>query len=232
MEKRAIMDSQKPHYTGHRQRLKKRLDNDPSSLQDYEILELVLGYALPRKDTKPLAKALLNRYPTFKDLLAARPGDLQAIDGIGPGIITFFRLWGEFWARTDRSGLSTRSTLDSPEKVARLARSRLQFKSIEEFWAIMVDNKNRLIDFEKMSRGTVDQAPVFPREILTVALEKRASGVILLHNHPGGDPHPSFQDRELTRKIREVSTALGVRLLDHVIISEDSFFSFQEHGFL
>ncbi|WP_291321706.1 DNA repair protein RadC [Desulfonatronospira sp.] len=226
------MDSNKPHHTGHRQRLKERLNHDPSSLQDYEILELVLGYALPRKDTKPLAKNLLKRYPTFKDILAAKPGDLQSVDGIGPGIITFLKLWGEFWARTEQSGISTKSTLDSPEKVVRLARSRLQFKPIEEFWTIMVDNKNRLLGFEKMSRGTVDQAPVFPREILTAALEKRSSGIILLHNHPGGDPHPSVQDRELTRKIKEVSTALGIRLLDHVIISEDSFFSFQEHGYV
>lgn len=225
-------DNDKPHYIGHRKRLKQRLSRDPAQLQDYEILELLLGYALPRKDTKPLAKAVLQRFPTFKDILAARPKELEAIDGIGPGIISFIKLWSEFWSRAEQSGLSPRSTLDSPDKVVRLARSRLQFKNLEEFWTIFVDNKNRLVDFEKMSEGTVDQAPVFPREILAGALEKRASGIILVHNHPGGDPYPSAHDRELTTKIREISQALGVRILDHVIISENSYFSFQEHGYL
>ncbi len=226
------MDSKQPHYIGHRKRLRERLHWDPASLQDYEILELILGYALPRKDTKPLAKALMERYPSFKDLLAANPKDLESIHGIGPGITTFLKLWSEFWARTEQSGLTPKTPLNSPDSVVRLARSRLQFKSVEEFWNILVDNKNRLVDFDKISQGTVDQAPVFPREVLTKALEKRASGVILVHNHPGGDPNPSVQDRELTSQIQEAARALGIRLLDHVIISEDSFFSFQENNHL
>ena len=226
------MSTEKPHYIGHRRRLKERLARDPAKLHDYEVLELLLGYVQPRKDTKPLAKSLLKHYPTFRDILAAKPNELETIDGIGPGIIKFLTLWAEFWSRTEQSGLTARSILNSPDKVIRLARSRLQFKSLEEFWTIFVDNKNRLVGFEKISKGTVDQAPVFPREIISQALEKRASGIILVHNHPGGDPNPSIQDRELTSKIKDISLSLGLRLLDHIIVADEDSFSFQEHGYL
>ncbi len=227
-----IMKKEQPHYIGHRQRLKQKIDNDPSQLQDYELLELILAYGLPRRDTKPMAKALLNRYKNFKEILAAKSKDLETIDGIGPGIITFLTVWREFWSRTEQAGLTPKSVLNSPEKVVALARSRLRFKDIEEFWTILVDNKNRLVGFEKMSKGTVDQAPVFPREIITRALELRASGIILVHNHPGGDPDPSLQDRELTTKIKRIAVDMGIRVLDHIIIAEDNHFSFQEYGYL
>ncbi len=226
------MKKEQPHYTGHRKRLRQRADNDPAQLQDYELLELILGYCLPRKDTKPLAKALLERYKNFKEILAAKPKDLETIDGIGPGIITFLKVWREFLARTESADLTLKSVLTSPEKVVTLARSRLRFVHIEEFWTILVDNKNRLVGFEKLSKGTVDQAPVFPREIITRALELRASGIILVHNHPGGDPSPSLQDRELTIKVKRIAVEMGIRVLDHIIIAEDRHFSFQEHGYL
>ncbi len=226
------MEKKQPHYIGHRKRLKQRIDNDPSQLHDYELLELVLGYALPRKDTKPLAKALLDRYKNFKEILAAKPRDMESIEGVGPGIITFLKVWREFWARTEQADITPKSVLGSPEKVVALARSRLRFMDIEEFWTILVDNKNRLVGFEKMSKGTVDQAPVFPREIIARALELRASGIILVHNHPGGDPEPSLQDRELTTKIKRISVEMGLRVLDHIIIAEDRHFSFQEYGYL
>jgi len=226
------MKKEQPHYIGHRKRLKLRIDNDPSQLHDYELLELVLGYVLPRNDTKPLAKALLHRYKNFKEILAAKPKDLETIDGIGPGIITFLKVWREFWSRTEQADLVLKCVLSSPEKVVTLARSRLRFKDIEEFWTILVDNKNRLVGFEKISRGTVDQAPVFPREIIARALELRASGIILVHNHPGGDPDPSLQDRELTTKIKRIAVDMGIRVLDHIIIAEDKHFSFQEYGYL
>ncbi|MFW5730603.1 MAG: RadC family protein [Desulfonatronovibrionaceae bacterium] len=226
------MAEKEPHYIGHRKRLKQKIDKDPSHLHDYELLELVLGYAQPRRDTKPLAKELLSRYQTFKGILAARPEELEKIDGIGQGIITFFKVWREFWSRTQQSGLITGSVLNTPEKVVDLARSRLTFLDIEQFWVILMDNKNRLLGFEQMSTGTVDQAPVFPREIITRVLEKRASGLILVHNHPGGDPQPSLQDRELTSKIKKISREMGIRLLDHIIIADETHFSFQENGYI
>ncbi|WP_045216750.1 RadC family protein [Desulfonatronovibrio magnus] len=226
------MSKEQPHYIGHRKRLKQRFDNEPSQLHDYELLELILGYAVPRRDTKPLAKNLLFRYKSFKEVLAAKPKDLAKIEGVGPGVITFLKIWREFWARTQQSSLTQKSFLNTPEKVVTLARSRLEFKDIEEFWVILVDNKNRLLTFEKMSKGTVDQAPVFPREIIAKALESRASGIILVHNHPGGDPEPSLQDRELTSKIKRVSQEMGIRILDHIIVADESHFSFQEYGYI
>jgi DNA repair protein RadC len=116
--------------------------------------------------------------------------------------------------------------------VAEMARSRIGFSEIEEFWLALVDNKNRLIGFERVSTGTVDQTPVYAREILHLALRYRASGVILVHNHPGGDPSPSAQDVALTGRLKETAAELGLRVLDHLVVAEHGFFSFQSHGML
>ena len=219
-----------PHYLGHRKRLKEKLRKDPSLLEDYEVLELLLGYAVPRKDTKPLAKELLERFGSFKELLFARASQFEQVPGIGQGISTFWLLWREFWSRLEQSEFKPKIVLDSPAKVAGLAKTRLSFLEVEEFWMILVDTKNRLLAFEKICSGTVDQAPVFPREVIARALELKASGLILLHNHPGGDPRPSHQDFQLTRKLQAVARDLGLRVLDHIIIGQDNYFSFQEEG--
>ena len=219
-----------PHYLGHRKRLKEKLRKDPALLEDYEILELLLGYALPRKDTKPLAKELLHQFDTLKGILLARQSQFEQVPGIGQGITTFWLLWREFWSRLEQSEFKPKSVVDSPEKVARLARTRLSFLEVEEFWMVLVDTKNRLLSFEKICSGTVDQAPVFPREVIARALELKASGLILLHNHPGGDPRPSHQDLHLTRKLQKIARDLGLRVLDHIIIGRDSYFSFREEG--
>ncbi|MFP4658231.1 MAG: RadC family protein, partial [Desulfonatronovibrionaceae bacterium] len=200
------------HYLGHRKRLKKKLVDNPESLDDYEILELILGYAMPRRDTKPQAKAILNEFGSLRGALAASGNDLKKIPGIGKGISTFWILWREFWTRSEQSGLPPKETLDSPEKVARLARSRINFLRSEEFWVILVDNKNRLLSFERVSRGTVDQATVYPRTIISRALALEAGGLILAHNHPGGDPQPSTQDIELTKKVKQISEGLNLRV--------------------
>lgn len=223
---------QKPHYLGHRKRLKKRLVDNSMSLEDYEVLELLLGYALPRKDTKPLAKKILNEFGTLRAALAADKSDLEKIAGIGEGISTFWVLWQEFWSRTEQSNLKKKVVLDSPQKVAKLARSRINFLRTEEFWVILVDNKNRLIDFERISQGIVDQAVVYPRVIISRALAREASGIILTHNHPGGDPQPSKQDIELTRRVKKIAGELNLRILDHIIIAEDRHFSFQDGSIL
>ena len=219
-----------PHYLGHRKRLKEKLRKDPSLLEDYEVLELLLGYAVPRKDTKPLAKELLERFGSFKEILFARASQFEQVPGIGQGISIFWLLWREFWSRLEQSEFKPKIVLDSPAKVAGLAKTRLSFLEVEEFWMILVDTKNRLLAFEKICSGTVDQAPVFPREVIARALELKASGLILLHNHPGGDPRPSHQDFQLTRKLQAVARDLGLRVLDHIIIGQDNYFSFQEEG--
>jgi DNA repair protein RadC len=224
--------SNHPHFLGHRKRLKDRLAKEPTLLQDYEVLELMLGYAIPRRDTKPLAKELLNRFETLSGVLSARDEELGQVPGFGKGLATYWVLLREFWARFHTGPLRRREVLDGPEKVAQLARSRIGRSEIEEFWLALVDNKNRLIGFERVSTGTVDQTPVYAREILHLALRHRASGVILVHNHPGGDPAPSSQDIALTERLRSTAAELGLRVLDHLVVAENEFFSFQAHGMI
>ncbi len=224
--------SNHPHYLGHRKRLKRRLVQSPSLLEDYEILEMLLGYALPRRDTKPLAKELLNRFGSLAAVLTARGEELRSVSGFGPGLETFWVLMREFWARFHDGPLRSREVVDSPDKVALLARARIGFSETEEFWLALVDNKNRLIAFERISLGTVDQAPVYPREILTAAIRHKASGMILVHNHPGGDPGPSREDTGMTERISTVAREMGLRVLDHIIVAENKYYSFQEMGLL
>lgn len=224
--------SEKPHYLGHRQRLKDRFLKDPGLLDDYEVLELLLGYALPRKDTKPLAKALLQRFGSLKGIYGAKAHELSEIQGFGPGLEIFWLIWQEFWARLCEDALPLRSVIHSPTDIVELAKARLGRDARESFWTALVDNKNRLLSFCQAARGTVDQSAVYPREILGLALEARASGLILVHNHPGGDPSPSIQDREVTREIQKSAAGLGVRILDHIIVAEESWYSFQENGLL
>ena len=223
---------QLPHYLGHRQRLKERLNKEPILLPDYEVLELLLAYGLPRKDTKQLAKDLLSEFKTMEGVMGARDSALLQITGFGPGLLTFWKLLREVWARRQASDLQQREQVNSPSKVAALATARLGSLASEEFWVILVDNKNRLLAFERISQGTVDQTPVYPREVLAMAFTHKASGMMLVHNHPGGDPTPSSQDMDLTRRISQVATDVGIRVLDHLVVAENRYFSFQEQGLL
>lgn len=224
--------SEQPHYIGHRQRLKHRFAQNRSSLADYEVLELVLGYALPRKDTKPLAKDLLHRFGSLKGVFTARVEELREVDGFGPGLEMFWGIWQEFWARLQEAPLRQREILCTPEAVAGMASSRLGHDPVESFWVALVDNKNRLITFSRVSQGTVDQAAVYSREVLALALQWKASGIILVHNHPGGDPTPSVQDKDLTRRIQKAADEVGLRVLDHLVVAEDRYYSFQDRGAL
>jgi DNA repair protein RadC len=222
----------KPHHLGHRQRLKDRFLRESRGLADYELLELLLGYGLPRKDTKPLAKSLLDRFGSLRGLLTAKPHELREVDGFGAGLEVFWKVWREFWARAHEDGLRSRESLHSPQEVVELARARIGFEARESFWTVLVDNKNRVLGFQQIGQGTVDQAPVYPREILAAALERQASGLILVHNHPGGDPEPSSQDVDFTRRIHALGQELGIRVLDHIIVAEDADYSFQQAGLL
>jgi len=224
--------SDQPHYIGHRKRLKERFRQDQSSLADYEMLELLLGYALPRRDTKPLAKELLQRFGSLKGAFTARAEELREVEGFGPGLELFWGIWQEFGARLQEAPLRNREALCTPEAVAEMACSRLGFEPVESFWAAMVDNKNRLISFIQVSQGTVDQAAVYSREILALALKWQASGIILVHNHPGGDPTPSIQDKDLTYRVQKAAKEVGLRVLDHLVVAEDRYYSFQDRGVL
>lgn len=220
------------HHLGHRQRLRERLNASPRSLADYELLELLLTYVLPRRDTKPLAKDILARFGSLDRALMVEPAALRDIPGLGDAVVTFWTALRECLVRKSAAPLARRETFSSPEQVRELARARLGGLTKEEFWVILTDSQNRLLRFEQVSRGTVDQTPAYPREILELALRHHASGVILVHNHPGGNPNPSRQDRELTDTLSRLSSELGLRLLDHLIVAGDDFVSFRASGLL
>jgi DNA repair protein RadC len=220
------------HYLGHRKRLKERLLRSPEGLADYELLELLLGYAIPRKDTKPLAKALLEKFGTLRRVFEASQENLLSVAGIGPGVIALFAVWREFFSRMHEGSVKDRQVFNHPGTVADFAMSRLGHLRSEEFWVALVDNKNRLMHWQCVSRGTVDQTPVYPREILRLVLQHQASGVILVHNHPGGDTKPSAQDQELTQRLQRAAREMDVRVLDHIVVSDVDYYSFQAHGLL
>jgi len=220
------------HYHGHRERLRNRLMKDSRQLADYEILELLLGLVVPRRDMKPLAKELLERCKTLRGVFQVDPEQLRGLEGFGPSLESFWVLMRELRARQAEAPVLERPVLKSPQAVAELAISRLGSNLKEEFWLALVDNKNRLIGWERLSLGTVDQTAVYPREVLALALERKASGIIMVHNHPGGDLSPSKQDVDLTRRIVRAAQELNVRMLDHLIVTESGFFSFQSQALL
>ncbi|WP_428563925.1 MAG: RadC family protein [Solidesulfovibrio sp. DCME] len=219
-----------PHYLGHRRRLKDRLMENSRALADYEVLELLLGYVNVRRDNKPLAKELIARFGGVRGALLAREEELRAVPGIGPGAMEFVTLWREVWARFHEQPLRDRASLNHPELVAEMARSRLGAKEREELWMALVDAKNRLLAWEQVSQGTVDQAAIYPREILGAALRHKACGIILVHNHPSGDPRPSPEDKAITRRIASAAREMDLRVLDHVIVTAGGYFSFQVEG--
>jgi len=201
-------------------------------MADYEVVELLLTYAIPRKDTKPQAKAMLDKFGSLGGLFQARESEIKTIPGIGDSTLLFFRLLEECRARTCQTPLTKKAIFSNPGDVSEMVISRLGRCEHEEFWTILVDNKNRLQAFEKVSKGTIDQAPVFPREIMTLALEHRSSGIILVHNHPGGDPTPSSQDIQLTNRLKTLGKEMGIRILDHLVVAENKHYSFMEHGLM
>lgn len=220
------------HYLGHRKRLKERLASSSSSLADYEVLELLLGYALPRRDTKELAKALLTRCGSLRGLFHAPPEDLEDVPGMSPSVNVLLNVWREFWSRVQEGLIQEREVFSHPRIVADFAIARLGRERTEQFWVALVDNKNRLVHWQRVSQGTVDQTPVYPREILRLVLHHQASGLILVHNHPGGDPKPSVQDQELTKKMQRAAQEMDIRVLDHIVVTDHDYFSFQAQGLL
>lgn len=218
------------HYHGHRKRLRERLVDAPEKLADYEILELLLGHVIPRRDTKPMAKDLLDRFGSLRGVFQGRREEYLDIPGIGDGAAGFFALMHEVLARYAESPTRTREVLCSPETVAVMARERLGKLQHEEIWLAYMDGRNRLISWEKASKGTVDSANIFPRDIMERALALKAKGFIIVHNHPGGDPTPSGADVELTRRLIQAAEPLRIRFVDHVVVTEDSHYSLKNDG--
>ena len=213
------------HQTGHRARLKTRLKKDAAQIADYEILELLIGCVVLRRDTKPLAKDLLQRFGSIRGVLDARPDELMSLQGFGPSLLLFWRLLRELMARYEEAPVRRREILCTPDAVADMARARLAGCPHEELWIALTDHGNRLIAWERLCLGTVGQVACTPREVLEMALLHKASNIILVHNHPGGDAHPSDPDRRLTRELARLAPSLGIAFLDHVVVTEDACYS-------
>ena len=217
-----------PHYFGHRDRLRSRfLEAGDGGMSDYELLELVLFRSMPRRDTKPVAKALISRFGTFAEVLCARIERLKEIDGIGDAAAADLKIVEAAARRIARGEVKGRPVLDRWESVIDYCRTAMAFGDREEFRILFLDRRNCLIADEIQGIGTVDHAPVYPREIIRRALEVGATAVILVHNHPSGNPTPSDADVRMTHEIAHAAKPLGIELLDHIIVGRHGHASFK-----
>jgi DNA repair protein RadC len=220
---------EKPHYLGHRQRLRERfMQGGADALPDYEMLELVLYRAFPRGDTKPLAKELLKTFGSFAEVIAAPPARLKEITGVGDAVVTELKVIEAAAHRMMQTKVLQREALGSWSAVLAYVRASMAYHEREQFRVLFLDKKNVLIADEVQGEGTVDHTPVYPREVIKRALELSASSVILVHNHPSGDPTPSAADIDMTRKIAEAGQKLGILLHDHIIVGRKGHTSFKD----
>ncbi len=216
---------------GHRQRLKARFAKQGlNGWHEYEVLELLLGYAIPRRDVKPLAKELLRNFETIKRVLDAPLDRLQGIAGMGPQSAQFLKLCRELLVLYLELPDCQRQTVTSPEQIGELCRARLEGLPEEQFLVLFLDNRHRLLASEVLHRGTVDMSVVYPREVLTRALLHRAAALLVAHNHPGGSPTPSVEDLKITQELKQAAATLGIRLLDHLIVAGSQVVSLKESG--
>ncbi|MGQ7793379.1 RadC family protein [Faunimonas sp. B44] len=222
-----------PHFHGHRERLRARFrDGGAAVLADYELLELALFRALPRRDTKPLAKALLKRFGTLAEVLAASPQRLREVDGVGEGVVLELKLMKAISERMARETVRKRTVLSSWSALLDYCRTAMAYEEREQFRILFLDKKNALIADEVQQTGTVDHTPVYPREVVRRALELSASAVILVHNHPSGDPTPSRADIQMTQSIVDVAKPLGIVVHDHLVVGRDGHASFRGLGLI
>lgn len=217
-----------PHFHGHRDRLRKRFrDAGPEALSDYELLELVLFRALPRRDVKPIAKDLIETFGSFPEVISAPAGRLAEVAGMGAAAITELKIVHAAATRLARGQVRKRPVLSSWSSVIDYCRTTMAFAEKEQFRILFLDKRNQLIVDELQQTGTVDHTPVYPREVVKRALELSATALILVHNHPSGDPTPSHADIEMTRTIVEVAKPLGIAVHDHIIVGRDGHASFK-----
>lgn len=213
---------------GHRERIRKKLFIEATVLEDYELLELLLGYVLRRKDTKGLAKELLRTFGNIRGVLDAQSLELHSIEGIGPGVINMWLLLHELRARYAESPVRARIHLCTPQTVAIMAKARLSGHADEEMWLALVDNQNRLQKWLCLNKGTVNGVLFYPREVIRLAIENKAWGFFLVHNHPGGSHTPSAADLECTARLHDTAQSLDIHLLDHVIVTDTTCYSIRE----
>ena len=218
---------------GHRNRLRGRLlTAGPDSVADHELLELVLFLALPRRDTKPIARALLARFGSFASAIAAPLNELRGIEGMGDAGAAALKTVQAAALRLLRPEVNGQPILSNWDSLIGYLTAILARERVEHFRVLFLDNRNRLLADEAQARGTVNHTPVYPREIAKRALELHACAVILVHNHPSGDPTPSRQDLEMTAEIKRAVATLGIALHDHLIVGNGGWLSFRKEGLL
>jgi DNA repair protein RadC len=217
-----------PHYHGHRQRLRQRfLEAGSEAVSDYELLELVLFRAIPQRDLKPLAKELIARFGSFGEVIAAPRQRLAEIKGLGDAAIVELKVVQAAANRLARGQLKKRPLLSSWSNVLDYCRTAMAFADKEQFRILFLDKRNQLIADEVQQVGTIDHTPVYPREVLKRALELSATAIILVHNHPSGDPTPSRADIQMTQSIIDVAKPLGIAVHDHIIVGKEGHASFK-----
>jgi DNA repair protein RadC len=214
--------AEQPHYHGHRERLRERFrKSGQDALSDYELLEMALFAALPRRDTKPLAKSLLKKFGSFAEVMHAPEALLREVDGIGDASVNQLKLIAAAASRIAKGELRQCTALSSWNDVIDYCRTSMAFADKEQFRLLFLDKRNRLIADEVQQTGTVDHTPVYPREVIKCALELSATAIILVHNHPSGDPSPSQADIQMTRAIVDIATPLGISVHDHIIVGKN-----------
>ena len=227
----AAFPSTGPH--GHRSRMRdKLLNRGPDALADYELLEMLLFYAMPKGDTKPLAKALINRFGSFAAVLAAPTKELFSVPGLAEFGVSALKLVQASALRLAKAELTERPILNNWDRLTDYLNAVLGRERIEQFRVLFLDSKNRLLADEVLGSGTVNHTPVYPREILKRALELHAMALILVHNHPSGDPSPSDDDIVVTREIKAAANMLQIALHDHVIVGNGRCFSLRSNGMM
>jgi DNA repair protein RadC len=217
-----------PHYIGHRERLRERfLEAGPDAVTEYELLELVLFRAIPRRDVKPLAKALIAKFGSFGEVVSAPRQRLREIDGLGEATIAEIKIVQAAASRLARGAMKKRTVLSSWSAVLDYCRTTMAFADKEQFRVLFLDKRNQVIADEVQQTGTVDHTPVYPREVVKRALELSATAIILAHNHPSGDPTPSHADIQMTQSIIEITKPLGISVHDHIIVGKEGHTSFK-----
>jgi DNA repair protein RadC len=208
------------------------LKRGAGALEDYEVMEVILMAFIPRRDVKPIAKALMTRFGSLSGVLAAPSADLVKIDGIGETVAAYLKAIAEFQSRAAREEIRKRPAISSWSALMTYVRTELQHEGREQFRVLFLDRKNQLIADEVLGHGTVDHAPVYPREIARRALELQASSLILVHNHPSGDTTPSRADIDMTREIINVLDPLEITVHDHLIAGTGGVTSFRTAGLI
>ncbi len=233
LPEREIKHEPKPHHVGHRQRLRERFAKaGADGIADYELMELVLFRAIPRRDVKPLAKSLIERFGSLGAALAADPTRLSEVPGVSDTVISELKIVQAAALKLSQAQILDRPALSSWAALIDYCNASMAYNDTEQFRILFLDRKNVLIADEIQQKGTIDHTPVYPREVVKRALELSASSFILVHNHPSGDPTPSQADIDMTRQIVESAKPLGISVHDHLVIGKGAHVSFKSLGLI